>query len=199
VKRRLLLATAVAGWAAIVGVGMVALARYKSTPGVEAHAPASWPADSAIPRGDGRATLVMFAHPHCTCTRASMNELAKLLTRVGDRVAARVVFLHPDGVGEDWDRSELVARAREIAGVEVLLDHDGAEARRFGTATSGQVLLYGTDGHLEFSGGITASRGHEGDSVGEERIEQLLAGGPVALSTAPVFGCGLEERKERTP
>src|SRR5262245_53483078 len=53
------------GWAALVLVGFLLLWRYKATPGAEADAPSSWPAQSTVQRDAGRLTLLMFAHPQC--------------------------------------------------------------------------------------------------------------------------------------
>jgi len=83
-----------------------------------------------------------------------------------------------------------------IPGVEVMADPDGVEAGRFGGATSGEVLLYGPDGHLTFAGGITSARGHEGDSPGAERIYDLVTTGHAELAVAPVFGCPLSAPAE---
>jgi hypothetical protein len=58
-----------------------ALWNYESTPGVAAATPGRWPADSRIKPDADRATLVMLAHPHCPCTRASIGELARLMTQ----------------------------------------------------------------------------------------------------------------------
>jgi hypothetical protein len=60
--------------------------------------------------------------------------------------------------------------AAAIPGVKVLFDPDRMEARRFGAETSGHNLSFGADGGLLFSGGITASRGHAGESVRERAI-----------------------------
>jgi hypothetical protein len=70
-------------------------------------------------------------------------------------------------------------------------DHDGVEARRFGAATSGQVILYDARGTLLFSGGITPARGHSGDSTGRDAILALLIDGSSEASETPVFGCSL--------
>jgi len=80
--------------------------------------------------------------------------------------------------------------------VHVLRDEDGAEAARFGAATSGTVALY-RDGKLLFNGGITPARGHEGDSFGKERLVSLLTTGKADRNDAPVFGCSLSIEKER--
>jgi hypothetical protein len=77
--------------------------------------------------------------------------------------------------------------AAAVPGVRVVRD-DGAEAWRFGARVSGQVMVYDHAGRLQFSGGITGARGHEGDNAGRDAIEALLAGRPHAAS-AFVFGC----------
>jgi hypothetical protein len=78
-------------------------------------------------------------------------------------------------------------------------DPDGAIAQAFGAYTSGQVLVYGADGGLLFNGGITASRGHEGDNPGRAAIVARLRDQVPAPSTASVFGCALDEPERGSP
>ena len=186
----LLSCMAVAIWLAATGVGMHVLASHAGTPGTPATPPATWPAGSRLGRESGRPTLVLVAHPRCPCTRASLWELARLMPRLAGRVAVRVLFVRPAGVESAWEETDLWSSAVDILGVQVLRDDAGMEARRFGAFTSGQVLLYGADGALVFSGGLTPSRGHMGDSAGRWAILTLVTGGAPAPSTA-VFGCAL--------
>jgi hypothetical protein len=90
-------------------------------------------------------------------------------------------------------------QARALAGVEVRVDPDGIEAKRFHVRTSGHVVLYGCDGRLRFSGGITGSRGHSGDSEGRQSVLACLRNEQTAQRSAPVYGCPLfgdEEERE---
>ena len=144
-----------------------------------------------------RATLLLFAHPHCACTRASLSELAGLMARYGDRLDAWVLFAAPEGTGEDFSRTDLWSSAARIPGVQVLRDDRALEAERFGIATSGTVALYDARGKLLFHGGITPARGHEGDSFGRERIVSLLTTGKSDRADAPVFGCALSNEAVR--
>ena len=178
-------------WALAVGAGFVGLTRYQSQPGENGVAPESWPRASRISRPRDRATLVMFAHPQCPCSHASVSELARLMARFDGRLAGYVVFTRPAGVAEDWDHTELRKRAAAIPGVSVLSDEGGSEVARFRVVTSGATVLYDTEGRLLFSGGITSARGHEGDSFGIQRISSLLTAGRADRSDAPVFGCVL--------
>ena len=183
-------------WGLSVVTGMNMLWRYRSTPAAAASVLERWPEASPLRRDPARPTLVMFMHPRCPCSRASVGELDKLAQRFGDRAALHVLFVKPAGTAEGWERTDSWAGAMRIPGVAVAVDRDGAEAARFGAHTSGQVLLYDAGGRLLFQGGITGGRGHAGDNLGEARVAALLSGGAVDRSTSPVFGCALGEREE---
>ena len=55
------------------------------------------------------------------------------------------------------------------------------------------ALLYGSDGRLAFSGGLTSVRGHAGDSFGQERIVSLITTGAADRAESAVFGCPLDD------
>jgi hypothetical protein len=178
-------------WLSALAAGGRALWTYSSTPGQAALTQDRWPAASRLPLDPHRPTLVMLAHPHCPCTRASIGELTSLLQRVHGHVSAHVVFVRPSGMPPDWEKTDTWLAARGIPGVKAWIDRDGVETVRFGARTSGQVLLYNPDGRLVFSGGITPIRGHLGDSRGQERIVSLVATGKADATTSRVFGCAL--------
>ena len=186
-------------WVLALALGFTLLWQYKMRPGDADGTPATWPRESRIVRSPDRATLVLFAHPECPCTRASLAELARLLARFGDRLTADVVFLRPADVGTAWDGTDLWRAASAIPGVTAVRDDDGVEAARFRASTSGAAALYDTRGRLLFSGGLTSARGHEGDSVGIQRISSLLRTGKADRSDAPVFGCSLALRVRSAP
>ena len=187
----MLLIAASVVWALVVCGGLTLLWGYENGPGRPAAAPQRWPAGSRITPAADRPTLVMLAHPHCPCTRASVGELARLMARAKGRVSAHVLFLKPADLPDGWEKTDLWRSAAAIPGVEVLADGGGEEARRFGAATSSQVLLYDAGGRLLFSGGITASRGHSGDNAGRAAVESLLTEGAADKTGTFVFGCPL--------
>jgi hypothetical protein len=180
-------------WSLVVGAGTAMLWEYGSRPGAAAEPPGRWPDESAIGRARDRPTLLVFAHPQCPCTRASLEEIDRLLASAPDRPEVRVLFTKPLDTPPAWDATDLWRRAAAIPGVTVARDDDGREARRFGVATSGQVLLYDAGGRLRFAGGVTPSRGHAGDSAGRSALLELLAGAPSVDATTAVFGCALAE------
>lgn len=177
----------------MVVTGNIWLFVYASTPGAAPHEASDWPASSQLELASDRATLVMFAHPKCACTRASLAELARLMARLGSRVRAYVVFMRPTGVDDDWTHTDLVERARAIDGVIAIADTENGESERFGAMTSGTTMLYTADGSLRFSGGVTAARGHEGASVGQQRILDIIESGHTDRQDAAVFGCALDD------
>ena len=190
-RGRLVLGAIVTIWLIAVVGGMGALLSYKSTPGTAAEPPARWPIQSSIDPKPGRATLVMLAHPHCPCTRASIHELALLMTRLSGELSATVLFVRPPGADADWEATDLLRSATAIPGVTVQVDDDGHEARIFRAQTSGQTVVYDATGRLVFSGGITPSRGHEGDNVGRSAIVTAVTTSASSGVTNAVFGCSL--------
>jgi hypothetical protein len=173
--------------------------RYMSTPGRAAEAPAAWPSGTRISRTGGRFTLVMLAHPHCPCTRASIAELRTVMGGAGQGLDAHVLFLEPADRPRSWTRTDLWTNAAAIPGVAVSGDPGGVEAGRFGATTSGQTLLFDPNGSLLFAGGITGARGHEGDSSGRRRLLALLRGASPDRRDSPVFGCSLVDPAQADP
>jgi hypothetical protein len=197
-RRKTILSTAffAVTWIVAVLFGLRAVANYENTPGEVGVTPALWPAASRIPKATDRATLVMFAHPRCPCTGASMAELAQIMAQVQGKVSAYVVFLKPANSGPDWDDTDLRHSAAHIPGVTVVTDVNGTEARRFGAETSGHTLVFGIDGRRLFDGGITASRGHAGDNLGQSAIVALLNNHAAGRVQTHVFGCSLIESRQ---
>jgi hypothetical protein len=131
----------------------------------------------------------MIVHPQCSCSRASLAELSSLMTRLQGRVAAHVLLSTPEGFDEAWARGPLWELASIIPETEVRIDVGSAEADRFGAKTSGQTYLFSPEGELLFAGGITPSRGHQGNSIGRERIIALVTEASIEREVTDVFGC----------
>lgn len=181
----------IALWLMAAAGGLWVVWAYDNTPGVKAKPLGSWPAATRLERASDRPTLVLMAHPHCSCTPASMEELAEVLARTSSAPRAYVVFLKPSTFKDGWERTALWQAAARIPGVTVVRDDDGLEARAFGAATSGQTFLFDSLGVLQFSGGITSARGHAGDNPGRAALIALLNRIETPQRRTNVFGCPL--------
>jgi hypothetical protein len=184
-------AAGLVAWAALVGAGFGWLALYETRPGAGAAATRSWPAESGLRRDPGRWTLLLFLHPRCPCSRASLEELDTILSEGGDRVCAYAVFCRPPGVPPGWEKTATWRRATAVKGLSVYCDDDDKERNRFGPETSGHALLYDPEGRLRYSGGITRARGQTGDSPGRSAVASFLRGESPPVREGPVFGCPL--------
>src|SRR5580698_9865761 len=91
-KKPAAVVVAVALWVPAVGFGIEVLWRYSNTPGRPATPPVDWPAGAPMERQNGRATLVMFAHPQCPCSKASIGELAIVMAQTPSKLDAQVIF-----------------------------------------------------------------------------------------------------------
>jgi hypothetical protein len=183
-----------AAWLGAVSASLWWLLEFEMTPAAVGQCPELWPQNSVLVHSFERPTLLMFVHPRCPCSRASVDELARLATACGDDLRMTVVFLKPRGFAGDWEKTDLWRSARQIPGVTVFCDEEGKETTRFRACVSGEVLVYDPQGRLTFHGGLTASRGHHGDNPGRTAIELLLAGKLTPPQQTPVFGCSLIER-----
>ena len=177
-------------WVALVGLGFWWLVRYEIEPGAGSSL-ARWPAGTELALDGARPTLLVFVHPRCPCSRATIAELDRLVTGVRERARVEVLVYDDPALGPDWAESDLTRSARHIVGASVARDPHGALARRFDALTSGQALLFAPDGRLLFRGGITDARGHEGDNPGSQAVLALLDDPSRAPLETPVFGCSL--------
>lgn len=179
-------------WLVGVAVAMLAVWSYKTTDNGSARAPQHWPKESKLALDRTRPNLVMFSHPHCPCTKASMSELSRLADRLGDQVAIQIVLVRPADADSGFEEGELRERASRVPRATLVVDEAARESERFHAKTSGSVVLYGREGNLMFSGGITSARGHEGRAPSYDRILSLVAGEANVISSAPTFGCALQ-------
>ncbi|MDJ0976569.1 MAG: hypothetical protein QNJ98_19085 [Planctomycetota bacterium] len=174
------------GAVALVGVWLVAtlagfawLAAYQGAPGPTADA-GDWPTTSALEVPTGP-TLLLFLHPECACSRATIAELNRLLPRLAEQPAVQIVM---SGVGDT-----ITPLAAAVPGARMHHDPGATEARRFGATTSGHLFVYDRVGRLGFHGGITRARAHEGPNDGVEAVVGLLQGNASGTVVTPVFGC----------
>jgi hypothetical protein len=62
-------------WMIALAVGFAILIDHDLRAGSSSTAACHWPADSSLARSGDGPTLVMFIHPHCPCTAASLEQL----------------------------------------------------------------------------------------------------------------------------
>ena len=180
-------------WGTVILAGFVALARYSVTAGARGDVPDQWPDD-----GLSRAApweLVVFLHPRCPCSLATVRQLARLEPQASKSFAIRTVFWEPLHATPEFRRGVNLDAARSLTRGEVVHDSGGHIAERFGAVTSGHVVLYDQEGRLRFSGGVTLVRAHEGTAPGWTALARLLRGEADTIEEAPVFGCPLFDPK----
>jgi hypothetical protein len=183
-----ILAMIIGFWAAAIGLGMVWITDYTWRAGESSNSPVKLNSNILRKSSKNLPILLIFLHPQCSCSRATLTELARIMSRNENLVDARAIFYKPKTESLEWVETDLWRKASEIPYVTVSMANED-EIKQFGAITSGQTLLYDADGNLIFSGGITNGRGHEGESPGEESIESFLQNREVLIKETPVFGC----------
>jgi hypothetical protein len=177
-------------WIALVGGGLYAMGHYDNTPGSQQRAPEEWPGGTNFQLSARGATALVFLHPRCSCSVATLLEVERVSKESGGRVQITAVFITPGQAGPEGLQGTIAAQAAAIPGIAVVEDRGGAEARRFRALTSGLALLYSPSGRLEFAGGLTGARGIAGSNRGARAFLRAALGTSIA-GTSQVFGCEL--------
>ncbi len=177
-------------WTATVGAMYQTIRRFETTPGREARALSSWPTKSRLALARDRWTLVMLIHPRCGCSRASLQELERIIELSGTSLQTYVLVYRPTDLRSRWEKTDVVDAATHLQRARIVTDADGREARLFGGFTSGQTFLYDRGGRLRFSGGITSLRGHAGVNGGSMDIVDIVHS-KAEQGAHPVFGCAI--------
>ena len=178
----------VSAWGLTVGAGYLLLGDYHARRGRQGSPPDHWLSGALVSLDRTRPTLLIFLHPRCPCSRASKSELARVAARCRGQFAAHLFSFRPEGPAPGWDKFEPDDGYR-VPGIRSWTDKGGSEALRFGVETSGHILLYDPSGRLLFSGGITPSRGHEGDNRGLDDLVNSIRGDLQGPWNSPVYGC----------
>jgi hypothetical protein len=155
--------------------------------------PAVWPVESTIVRSKQRPMLLLFLHPHCACSQATVEQLERLTTLVPARLLPTicVVASSPRSTGRTWESTPLLNRIPRLPNSYVFHDAGGVETALFGAQLSGTVILYDTDGRRLYAGGVTMARGHDGHNAGIQAVADLLINPEASAPSVPAFGCSV--------
>jgi hypothetical protein len=182
-------------WLGLAGVAILIVIDYQTPPPIAGAGLDHWPSQSTVPRAEGRATLVALVHPRCPCSRATLGELERILSRAPDRVTTHLLFWKPHGADPSWEKAPLWSDAAAHAWIQAHWDEGGREARLFQASASGYALLYDERGRLLFRGGLTGGHGNCGGHASSDAIVSALLHRSAPLPTAAAFGCPLLAEK----
>lgn len=186
-------------WGGAVVIGLGQLEKYSATEGKMDLGLTGWPVDSQLPLSDKKPTLVMFLHPKCPCSHATVGELEILLARKRDFFQLLVIFFQPEAEPEAWGDTALRHRVAALPGARIYHDVDGKESRLFHANISGEAFAFEPDGRMVFHGGITRGRGHSGDNAGRSALDDLhKEGNENDLRQTLVYGCPLFSPSEES-
>lgn len=168
--------------------GLHLLMNYSAEAGAHSQALHQWPVQTKLSHSN-QPHLVMFLHPGCVCSKASVAELSRLLTEAPE-LTTQVVFMQTPKLEKLYKENSLLTQVKRLPRTKIIFDQEGRESKIFGAETSGLTHLYNEQGELVFDGGLTMARGHEGDSVGKKSILAYLKG-QKNIKSSLVFGCDI--------
>ncbi len=178
-------------WFALLLIGHTILFEYELTAGPLSDSKRIFPNRSSVQLTHSRQNLILFLHPACPCSAATVDEFRELMREGEKDSIGTVVFFMPHDKESDWSVMPIISSVKRIPNVSPLYDADGSQAELFGATTSGHIFLYDGRGILRFSGGITGARGHTGDNQYFELAKKTILCKSPKFTTTPVFGCSL--------
>jgi len=190
--RAIAIAVVMTLWSVVLFGGLAAFSIYQTRQGTRGTIPAHWPADSRIDRTAGHSTLLVFLHPNCPCSMASVHSLQRCLRAIPPEGRPRTVFVMRPAARDDWRARKLRATAAETPDGSFYQDDGEKEIARFGANVSGHLLLFGAGGDLLFDGGVTPERGQEEESMASDHFREVLTGMSRSPVRTAVFGCALQ-------
>lgn len=179
-------------WLVLIAGSYAWSIRYGFATGKQSGAPPTLPLSLDLASPLPRAQLLLALHPHCPCSRATVTELAKIISRTADSRDITVLMYKPAAQPDSWLEGSLLNECRRM-NLRIRPDPEGRLAASLGGFTSGHVVLYDVSGRLRYQGGITGSRGHEGDNLGELAVIEALQVRASSLKSLPVFGCAIKQ------
>lgn len=178
-------------------LGLSAFAvNFKSCFNTNRAAAIRWPALAHLSRSQHVPTLVVFLHPHCHNSTATLFELEQLLPTLKGRVQIYITMYAPEDLGDSWSKKSVWRQATKMRNVNLYLDKNGEDSELFGAQSSGEMFLYDTSGDLLFHGGVTRTFGIAGQNKGAEALVAWLtqqSRSDIAHET-PVWGRNLRNR-----
>lgn len=190
-SKRLRMAVGGGMWLLVISAGMGWWMLYDRTPGAAAAAGNAWPGDSSLVLNDQAGTAIVFVHPHCPCTRATLEKLDSALASCTHKPNLYVFVSPVDLDAKKTEAGDNYRRAAAISGAICIVDSDRTAQAHFGAATSGQVIYFDARGNLKFAGGLTAERGGVAPGGAERQFAAALRGEAQSPVKTPVFGCPL--------
>lgn len=160
-----------AGVFLILACGFAGFAmNFKSCFSTNNAAAIKWPKFARLARAEQVPTLIVFLHPHCYNSTATMDELQKVLPALKGRVQVYLTIYAPEQMGDAWIKRGVWRQALKMPNVNLYLDKNGEDSELFGAQSSGEAFLYDTSGELVFHGGLTKSWALAGENKGMDAM-----------------------------
>ena len=177
-------------WLIAISTGLYFLYQYQNKNGELGTSSSHWIESSNIHFEENKNNVLMFLHPYCPCSRASLNELAKILSHKIKPSTVKIILAKPESKDSNWVYESPLYKITKELNFQSLIDKNSHESKLFEAKTSGLVLIFNKDKKLMFRGGITDSRGHEGDNKGAQKALTILQSiSSQSLEEFFVFGC----------
>lgn len=154
----------------------------------------SWPSETQIEHDNKRLNLLVFIHPRCRCSENIDEHVLAVKEAASGSTTTTFIFFCAEDKPDTWAQNSTWDRLNADGEHKLLIDRGGVEAKRFNVSASGHCMLFDTNQHLLFSGGLGADKEGNPSSQAIATLTTQLSESESDVSAFPVVGCSLEER-----
>jgi hypothetical protein len=176
--------------------------RYSTRPGAVGELPPRSEIQRILSNND-QTSIILFVHPKCVCSDATVDELKDLLSQFEKKQQPQVYvqFYYPADKTPEWAKeSDLYKKLSLFKDWHLRLDQAGGQAFAWGAMTSGYAIMVNKQGNVIFNGGLTVTRGHRGENIGKSGLKKAISFyselSPDTPLQGPTFGCSLFSNHE---
>jgi cytochrome oxidase Cu insertion factor (SCO1/SenC/PrrC family) len=153
----------------------------------------------------GRTVVLEWTNPGCPFVQKhyESRNLPGLQAKLAGRDLAWVLVASTNPDHPDWlEPAALEAKLKTwgAAPTAVLMDPEGTAGRAYGARTTPQMWVIDAGGTIRFAGGIDDRRSANAADIPGARnhvaaaLDDMKAGRPVAVASAPPYGCSVKYR-----
>lgn len=178
-------------WLVTIAVVLRGWMDFEHSPGRNVRPQAQWPVSTQLRLDRDHGTLVVFLHPFCPCSRATLERLEQVLSDSSKKPTCCFMIAPVASSVEIDARSANLRLAKAMSPSRTFIDGNKSEARLFDPTTSGHVFYYDAGGSLRFSGGVLVERGSNQPNTFAEALYRAINNPTYPVVHTPVFGCSL--------
>lgn len=197
-RKKIIISVIISIWVGSIIWSTKAMLIFQFTPGKMGKVFNDFPQKSKLVLDQTLPTLILFLHPKCTCSKASVEEI-KIIKSSIKKEFKLIAVVQTASLKLTDELEKLKEELSTLPHSTIVNDSYSFETNLFSVKTSGQIYIYSSFGELIYTGGSTSSRGTSSPSELRRTIASILETNkkPHQLITKSIYGCEMDNKNDQ--